>query len=105
MFPVIARFAQEQRYKIVLAKAQNQYPDITLISEVDENLCYAIDVKTTYRTSLDKNNQMRVSGMTQEPTVLIDLFIPICYLINSISSGAPPLWIFRKLKLKLRREI
>ncbi len=64
MFPVIVRFAEEQGYKIVLAKAQNQYPDISLISEVDENLCFAVDIKTTYRLGMDRSGQMRVNGMT-----------------------------------------
>lgn len=59
MFPVIARFADEHGYRIMLARAQNQYPDISLISITDENICYALDIKTTYRTDAD-----RVSGMT-----------------------------------------
>lgn len=64
MFPVIMRFAQENGYQIILAKAQNQYPDLSLISNTDENQRFAIDIKSTYRTSTDKNDQMRVSGMT-----------------------------------------
>ena len=64
MFPVIARFAEEHGYWIVLARAQNQYPDISLISKTDESLCYAVDIKTTYRTRPDKQGYMRVSGMT-----------------------------------------
>lgn len=64
MFPVIVRFAEEQGYDFVLARAQNHYPDISLISKSDERICYAIDIKTTYRTGPDKNGNMRVSGMT-----------------------------------------
>ena len=64
MFPVIMRFAEEQGYRIVLAKAQNQYPDISLISRSDESQCFAVDIKTTYRTREDKDGRMRVSGMT-----------------------------------------
>jgi hypothetical protein len=64
MFPVIARFADENGYKIILAREQNQYPDVTLISKADENIYYALDIKTTYRTAEDKDNKMRVSGMT-----------------------------------------
>ncbi|MCC6457644.1 MAG: hypothetical protein IT328_21995 [Caldilineaceae bacterium] len=37
---------------------------MTLISKVDPTIYYAIDIKTTYRTGLDKNNGPRVSGMT-----------------------------------------
>jgi len=64
MFPVLVRFAEENGYKIVLARAQNQYPDLSLISEEDENDCIAVDIKTTYRTKEDRNGKMRVSGMT-----------------------------------------
>lgn len=64
MFPVLVRFAEENDYRIVLARAQNQYPDLSLISHTDETECFALDIKTTYRTGEDKNGQMRVSGMT-----------------------------------------
>lgn len=64
MFPVLVRFAEENGYKIVLARAQNQYPDLSLISEEDENDYIAVDIKTTYRTKEDRNGKMRVSGMT-----------------------------------------
>jgi hypothetical protein len=64
MLPVISRFANDYGYQLVLAKAQNQYPDISLISQENENDCIAIDVKTTYRTQHDKTGLMRVSGMT-----------------------------------------
>lgn len=64
MFPVIARFAEEQGYNIVFAQAQNQYPDLSLISKSDESQCFAVDIKTTYRTPPDKNSSARVSGMT-----------------------------------------
>lgn len=63
MFPVIMRFAQEHHYQVVLARAQNQYPDISLISEVDDTY-YALDIKTTYRTGADKQGRMKVNGMT-----------------------------------------
>lgn len=63
MFPVIERFAQENKYRLVLARAQNQYPDISLISQTDDTY-YAIDIKTTYRTGLDKQGRMKVNGMT-----------------------------------------
>jgi len=64
MFPVIVEFAHEQGFDIVLAKAQNQYPDMSLVSKSDDQICYAIDIKTTYRTVPDKAGQARVSGMT-----------------------------------------
>lgn len=64
LFPVIDRFAQENGFTVILAQAQNQYPDISLVSNSDPDLCYAIDVKSTYRSGLDKNGQARISGMT-----------------------------------------
>jgi Restriction endonuclease EcoRV len=64
MLPVIMRFADEHGYRIVLAQAQNQYPDLSLILKSDENICFAVDIKTTYRTKPDKNGNLRVNGMT-----------------------------------------
>src|SRR6266498_6139884 len=63
MFPVIVKFAQANKYQIVLARAQNQYPDISLFSEADDTY-YALDIKTTYRTGIDKKGRMKVNGMT-----------------------------------------
>jgi Restriction endonuclease EcoRV len=63
MFPVIVKFAQENKCQLVLARAQNQYPDISLISEVDD-AHYALDIKTTYRTGVDQQGRMKVNGMT-----------------------------------------
>lgn len=59
MFPVIVRFAQEQGYDLILTQAQNQYPDVTLVSHSTPGQRYALDIKTTYRTGPN-----RVSGMT-----------------------------------------
>ena len=64
MFPVIARFAEEQGLDLVLAPAQNQYPDISLVDRASPDICYALDFKTTYRKSEDKSGQTLVSGMT-----------------------------------------
>jgi hypothetical protein len=49
LFPKILEFAQENRFKIVLAEHQNYYPDISFVSADDENIKFAIDLKTTYR--------------------------------------------------------
>lgn len=58
------RFADEQGYNVVLAQAQNQYPDLTLISKTHESQCFAVDIKTTYRLPADKDGNTRVNGMT-----------------------------------------
>lgn len=63
MFPVIVQFAGEQGYEIILAKAQNQYPDITLISK-ESGEYIAVDIKTTYRNGVDRTGNARISGMT-----------------------------------------
>jgi hypothetical protein len=62
MFPVIAKFAEEHGYELVLARQQNQYPDVSLISS--DGVYYALDIKTTYRTGTDRNGRAKVSGMT-----------------------------------------
>lgn len=64
MFPVLARFAKEQQYKIVLSPAQNQYPDISFVSVANPDKCYALDIKSTFRTKTGKTGQRRVNGMT-----------------------------------------
>lgn len=64
MFPVLQRFAEQNEYDVRLASAQNQYPDVTLISRYDPAQCYALDIKTTFRTHADKQGRMLVNGMT-----------------------------------------
>jgi len=49
LFPKIMAFAKRHGYKIVLAKHQNYYPDISFVKIGDENLKFAVDFKTTYR--------------------------------------------------------
>ena len=58
IFPEILRFADKFNYKIVLAEHQNWYPDITLIDKHDENIKFALDLKTTFRRG------KRISGFT-----------------------------------------
>src|SRR3990172_5353828 len=49
LFPKIAKFADENSYKIVLADHQNYYPDISFVSNSDDAIKFALDFKTTYR--------------------------------------------------------
>lgn len=49
LFPKFVEFANKYNYEIVLADHQNYYPDISLIDKENENIRYAIDLKTTYR--------------------------------------------------------
>jgi hypothetical protein len=62
MFPVLTKFAEEHDLKLVLARQQNQYPDVSFITP-DDTL-YALDIKTTYRTGTDRSGHAKVSGMT-----------------------------------------
>jgi len=48
LFPKFLEFAHKYNYEIVLATHQNWYPDISLISRVNPNIKYAVDLKTTY---------------------------------------------------------
>lgn len=57
LFPKICQFAEENRYKMVLCKEQNFYPDITFIDSMNNK--FAVDVKSTYR-----KNGKEVNGMT-----------------------------------------
>lgn len=49
LFPKILDFAQENKYKVVLADHQNYYPDISFISAKDDSVRFAVDFKTSYR--------------------------------------------------------
>lgn len=49
IFPEILRFAEKSSYKIILAEHQNWYPDLTLIHKENEDIKFALDLKTTYR--------------------------------------------------------
>lgn len=49
LFPKILEFAERNGYRIVLADHQNYYPDLSFISNIDESIKFAVDLKTTYR--------------------------------------------------------
>lgn len=49
IFPQILQFAEENDYKIILTEHQNYYPDITFIHKNNEDVKFAVDLKTTYR--------------------------------------------------------
>lgn len=61
LFPLLLQFAEEKNYKLVLADHQNYYPDITMVSAVDESIKFAVDFKTTYR---DPKNANFCNGFT-----------------------------------------
>ncbi len=49
IFPQILQFADSIGYKIILAEKQNWYPDLTFIHKKDEEVKFAVDIKTTFR--------------------------------------------------------
>ncbi len=49
IFPEILRFAEKIGYKIILAEHQNWYPDLTLVHKKNEQIKFALDLKTTFR--------------------------------------------------------
>jgi hypothetical protein len=49
IFPQILQFAEENGYKIILTEHQNYYPDLTFINKKNEDVKFAVDLKTTYR--------------------------------------------------------
>ena len=49
LFPEVLKFAAKHNYSVVPAKHQNWYPDMSLVSNVDSRVKFAVDLKTTYR--------------------------------------------------------
>ena len=49
LFPKLLEFAHKNKYRIVLAEQQNYYPDLSFVHSRDENIKFALDLKTTYR--------------------------------------------------------
>lgn len=51
LFPELLKFAESNGYKIILAEKQNWYPDLTFMREDNEEVLFAVDLKTTFRRS------------------------------------------------------
>ena len=49
IFPQILQFADSIGYKIILAEKQNWYPDLTFVKKDNEEVKFALDIKTTFR--------------------------------------------------------
>jgi hypothetical protein len=62
LFPKICQFADKNKYKIVLSKEQNFYPDISFIDS--DNHKFALDLKSTYRKSKQSVNGMTLGAFT-----------------------------------------
>lgn len=49
IFPQILQLADSIGYKIILAEKQNWYPDLTFVKKDNEEVKFALDIKTTFR--------------------------------------------------------
>lgn len=49
IFPYLITFAEKIGYNLELATHQNWYPDLTFISKTNEDIKFAVDLKTTYK--------------------------------------------------------
>lgn len=51
IFPQILQFANSIGYNIILAEKQNWYPDLTFVKKDNEEVKFALDIKSTFRRS------------------------------------------------------
>lgn len=61
LFPRILEFAVATGYRVVLAEHQNYYPDLSFVAAGDDQIKFAVDLKTSYR--LPENSEF-CSGFT-----------------------------------------
>ena len=62
LFPVLARFAENHNFDLILSDHQNHYPDMTLVSASGNRI--AVDVKSTYRVSGERVNGFTLGSFT-----------------------------------------
>ena len=62
IFPYFVDFAERHDLKLVLSREQNHYPDLTFISKDHEK--FAVDLKSTYRTSSSRVSTMTLGAFT-----------------------------------------
>lgn len=49
IFPQILQFADKIGYKLILAEKQNWYPDLSFVKKDNDEIKFALDIKTTFR--------------------------------------------------------
>lgn len=62
IFPLLFKFAKENRLRLELTKEQNFYPDITFVDE--KNNLFAVDIKSSYRETPTRINGMTLGAFT-----------------------------------------
>ncbi|WP_353683283.1 type II restriction endonuclease [Thermodesulfovibrio sp. 3907-1M] len=74
LFSRFLEFANKHEYKMIFSDKQNWYPDITFISKKDEQLKFAVDLKTTYITNYKEGKPYECNGFTlgSQGTYFID---------------------------------
>ncbi len=63
LFPMFVEFGKKHGLKIELCPQQNFYPDLTFIDEKTDQK-FAVDIKSTYRTSKTEVNGMTLGAFT-----------------------------------------
>jgi hypothetical protein len=56
LLQAVFEFGKEIGYDIILPNHQNYYPDFSFVSKKDNNIKFAVDLKTTYRVTNQKCN-------------------------------------------------
>lgn len=64
LFPKFLTFTKKYGYKMIFADKQNWYPDITFISQKDDRIKFAVDLKTTYITKYKNGKPYECNGFT-----------------------------------------
>ncbi len=62
IFPKLLEFAQRHDLELKLSPYQNYYPDVTFIDSTGKK--YAVDLKSSYKSSKDKINGMTLGAFT-----------------------------------------
>lgn len=61
LFSKFLEFANQNKYELILSEKQNWYPDISLVSQENPQIKFAVDLKTTYRL---EENPLFCNGFT-----------------------------------------
>lgn len=62
LFPAVSNFASKTGFKLILCDHQNHYPDLTFVSPDGDK--FAVDLKSTYRTSDTQVNGFTLGAFT-----------------------------------------
>ncbi len=64
LFPKFLEFSEKHGYIMEFADKQNWYPDITFISKKNNEIKFAVDLKTTYISKYKDNKPSECNGFT-----------------------------------------